>query len=284
MDYYSTLGVSKTASASDIKKAYRKLAMANHPDKGGDSAKFAKITEAYDVLKDPQKRNNYDQFGTADPQQNFNPHTRTYNFNGGMDLNDIFSMFGQGFGMGGPRPQQRQTYKNKDIRLNYSIDFADIFTGKNTTITYNLPQGGHEVLDIRIPPGVKQNDIVKYPGYGDSTMKEFPRGDLIVSIQIKGHPSFNRDGDNIYTKILVDALDLLIGCNKKVNTPEGGSINLKIPNGTNPGTVFSVNGYGAPNVNNKVRGNLFIEVGCTMPKLTEEQIEAIKQLRSNITK
>ena len=127
----------------------------------------------------------------------------------------------------------------------------------------------HEVLDIRIPPGVKQNDVVKYQGYGDKTMKEFPRGDLIVSIQIKGHPSFNRDGDNIYTKVLVDALDLLTGCNKKINTPEGGSINLKIPNGTNPGTVFSVNGYGAPNVNNKIKGNLFIEVGCTMTKLTE---------------
>ena len=77
MDYYSTLGISKTASASDIKKAYRKLAMENHPDKGGDSNKFAKITEAYEVLKDQQKRSNYDQFGTADPQQNFNPHTRT---------------------------------------------------------------------------------------------------------------------------------------------------------------------------------------------------------------
>ena len=71
MDYYSTLGVSKTASASDIKKAYRKLAMANHPDKGGDSAKFAKITEAYDVLKDPQKRNNYDQFLFVPPARRF---------------------------------------------------------------------------------------------------------------------------------------------------------------------------------------------------------------------
>ena len=104
---------------------------------------IAKITEAYEVLKDQQKRSNYDQFGTADPQQNFNPHTRTYSFNGGVDINDIFSMFGQGFGMGGPGRQQRQTYKNKDIRLNYTIDFGDIFTGKNTTITYNLPQGGH---------------------------------------------------------------------------------------------------------------------------------------------
>ena len=87
MDYYSTLGISKTASASDIKKAYRKLAMENHPDKGGDSNKFAKITEAYDVLKDSKKRSNYDQFGTADPQQNFNQQTRTYSFNGGVDIN-----------------------------------------------------------------------------------------------------------------------------------------------------------------------------------------------------
>ncbi len=280
MDYYELLGVSKSASEKDLKSAFKKKAMQYHPDKGGDPDKFKEINEAYQVLSDTQKRQMYDQFGTADPQQvNQN---QTYHFNAG-NMNDMFNqMFGGmgPFGFGGPQRQRT----NKNIRLNYTIDFKNVFTGAGNTITFNLPSGRTEILDVRIPEGVKDGDTIRFQGYGDDSIPNLPRGDLEVSIRVKYPPGWRRDGNNIYTKVNINMLDLLTGTKVDVNTPEGKSISLTIPAGTNPGTTFSINGYGIPVIRTTQRGNLYVEIGCITPKLQDRHIQQIQKIKRDVTK
>ena len=176
-DYYETLGVSRNASEKDLKTAFRKLAAKHHPDAGGDAEKFKEINEAYNTLKDPQKRQMYDQYGTADPQQMGGNPFGNFEFEG--DINDLFgTFFGQGFG----QPRRRQ---NRNISLSYTIDFRDVFNGVGNTISYKLPSGKQEVIDVRIPAGVKNGDSVRVQGYGDDSIQGIPRGDLIIKVRVR---------------------------------------------------------------------------------------------------
>ena len=153
MDYYSILGVSKTASSDELRSAYKKLSMQHHPDRtGGDDSKFKQINEAYSTLKDPQKRNEYD---NPQPQyaQGFGPN----GFGNPSDFQDLFSQFGVNFG----NMQGRQV-RNKDVKITYTIEFADLFTGKAVNIQYDLPSGRMGNLDAAIPPGVKSGDVVRF--------------------------------------------------------------------------------------------------------------------------
>ena len=280
MDYYELLGVTKSSSDKELKTAFKNKAMQYHPDKGGDPEKFKQINEAYQVLSDTQKRQMYDQFGTADPQQVNQNQSQSFHFNSG-NMGDVFEqMFGAGpFGFAQQRPR-----KNKDIRLNYTIDFKDVFTGGGNTITFKLPNGQNEILDVRIPEGMKDGDTLRFTGYGDNSIPNLPRGDLSVVIRVRYPPGWRVDGNNIYTKISVGMLDLLTGTKIDINTPEGKSISLTIPTGTNPGTTFSINGYGIPVMRTKQRGNLYVEIGCQTPKLSEKNLQLIENIKRDITK
>ena len=281
MDYYELLGVSRDASEKELKSAFKKKAMQHHPDKGGNPDTFKQINEAYQTLSDNEKRQMYDQYGTADPQQ-LNQN-QEFHFNTG-NFQDVFSqMFGDqnpfGFGF-----QQRRPQRNKDIRLNYTISLKEAFTGTSTTISYKLPSGKQEILDVKIPAGVDENSQVKFQGYGDNSIQGLPRGDLIVSLRIKMPNNWRRDRQNIWTKINVGLLDLITGTNIQVNTPEDKRINLTIPPGTKPNTTFSVPGHGLPVLRSNNRGALYVEVGAIMPKLSDTQMEIIEQMKRNITK
>ena len=281
MDYYELLGVSRTASEKELKSAFKKKAMQYHPDKGGDPDKFKQLNEAYQTLSDKEKRQMYDQYGTADPQQ-LNQN-QEFHFNSG-NFQDVFSqMFGDqnpfGFGF-----QQRRPQRNKDIRLNYTISLKEAFTGTATTISYKLPSGKQEILEVKIPAGVDENSQVKFQGYGDNSIQGLPRGDLIVSLRIKMPSNWRRDRQNIWTKINVGLLDLITGTNIEVNTPEDKRINLTIPPSTKPNTTFSVPGHGLPVLRSNNRGALYVEVGAIMPKLSDTQMEIIEQMKRNITK
>ena len=281
MDYYELLGVSRDASEKELKSAFKKKAMQHHPDKGGNPDTFKQINEAYQILSDNEKRQMYDQYGTADPQQ-LNQN-QEFHFNSG-NFQDIFGqMFGDqnpfGFGF-----QQRRPQRNKDIRLNYTISLKEVFTGTATTISYKLPSGKQEILDVKIPAGVDENSQVKFQGYGDNSIQGLPRGDLIVSLRIKMPNNWRRDRQNIWTKINVGLLDLITGTNIQVNTPEDKRINLTIPPSTKPNTTFSVPGHGLPVLRSNNRGALYVEVGAIMPKLSDTQMEIIEQMKRNITK
>lgn len=278
MDYYDILGVKRSASADELKTAYKRQAMKNHPDKGGNPEKFKQINEAYQNLSDPQKRQMYDQFGTADPQQagmgsgGFHFHSAGP---GDVDFDDILRHFGFGahFGQGFANQRVR---RNKDIRLNWTIKFEDQFIGKTDTLSYKLLNGKVEVLDVKIPPGIRQGDNIKFQGYGDMSIPDLPRGDLIIKINIQPHPKFRREGNDIYTIQEISAFDLITGIKKEITTPENKKINLTIPAGTGPNTVFNISDHGVPDMNTRRRGNFFVEVKCIIPKLSKEQIDELK--------
>jgi curved DNA-binding protein len=282
-DHYATLGVSKNASEKELKTAFRKLAAKHHPDAGGDENKFKEINEAYNTLKDPKKRQMYDQFGTADPQQaQQNPFsTGNFNFTGNpQDFQDIFgSFFVNGMDTPFGQPRRRQ---NRNISISYSIDFKDVFHGVGNTITYKLPSGKQEVIDVRIPEGVKNGDSVRVQGYGDDSIQGMPRGDLIIKIKVKGLANWRREGDDVYTTEELSVFELILGTQIKLHTPDNRHISINIPAGTNPDTTLSVNGYGTPNVNTGKRGNLYITVKGTTPKLDKNELEEIRKVKNGI--
>ena len=258
-DYYSMLGVSKTASQEEIKKAYRKLAMKHHPDRGGDAAISAKINEAYSVLGDAAKRQQYD-----NPQPSFS-------FGGFSQADSFEDIFAQAFGFG--RARQRAQRKNQDIKISYTLILQECFTGKEISINYSLPSGGKENLSINIPPGVKPNDTIRFQGYGDDSIFGLPRGDLFLQIRVKNDRHWNFVGRNdLETNITISVFDLITGSDLKIDTPEGKTINLKIPQGTASGTAFSVSDHGLPDSRQNARGKLIIKVYGSIPKINDHNI------------
>ena len=281
MDYYSILGVSKNASDKELKQAYKKLSMQHHPDRtGGDDSKFKEINEAYSTLKDSQKRAEYD-----NPQPQYSQGFGPGGFQGVNPgaFQDIFSQFGVNFGnMGG-----RQV-RNKDVKITYTIEFVELFTGKAVNVQYNLPSGRKGNLDAAIPPGVKGGDVVKFAGYGDDSAAHLQRGDLLVHIRVKGHKHWTREGDNIVAVKNVSIFDLMIGTSVEIKTPLGNGYHLKIPRGTKPGTVFSIAGQGIPNSQTNRPGNIHIKIGAVVPEINDEkilnQLKDIKDAIDTITK
>jgi len=265
MDYYKRLGVSKNASSDEIKKAYKKLAMQHHPDKGGDSEMFSQINEAYETLKDPQKRSVYD---NPQPQYQFNTGNMPHGFE------DMFAQFGFG----------RRQVKNKDIRLQVVLEFDEQWTGKPITATYKLMSGRNETVDIRIPPGVSHNETIRYGGLGDDSIPGMPRGNLLIHVQIKAHEYYKRDGDNVIATRQVDVFDLLLGTNLDIQSPTGRQFNLKIPRGTNPGTTFSINGHGIPNVRTGRQGNIYIKVDAKIPVINDAKVlNNLQKIKNRLT-
>ena len=269
MDYYKTLGVSKNASQEEIKRAYRKLAMQHHPDKGGDEKVFQNINEAYDTLKDSAKRQQYDQ-----PQ----PDPRVRVNTGNMD--DVFrSFFGQGFG------QARQMRRNASVSIHVKLTLEDVAKGKDFIGRYILNSGREEVANIRIPPGVEHGTVMRYQGLGDDSIKQMPRGDLHVKITVLKHPHFERDRLHLRTKCSISVLELILGTEVVVEKLTGGPINVKIPSGTNPGTILSIPGYGLPEPNTGRTGNLYLEIKGITPKIDNyEVLEKVREINDEVNR
>ena len=260
MDYYSILGIPRTASPEEIKKAYRKLAMANHPDRtGGDDAKFKQISEAYEILSNSDKRDAYD-----NPQPNFNQQRHGHhNPFGGTPFDHIF---GQGFG------QQRQTPRNRDINLQAKIDLEDVLTGKNLIIQYQLSNGRLETVTVDVPAGAKHGDTIQYEGLGDGGNPRYPRGNLLVRITVGKKKDWERDQDNLIVKKTVNVFDFVLGCVILIKTLDNKHLELKIPKGTKVGTTFNIPRHGVPNMRTGQRGNLYVTVDAIVPIIEDDAL------------
>lgn len=267
MDYYSTLGVAKNASQDEIKRAYRKLAKDHHPDRtGGDDTRFKQINEAYDTLKDPEKRKQYD---NPQPQ-----NTRQYQYNT-QNMNDIFNAF---FG------SKTQMRRNADIGLSVNVDLKDVATGKDIVGRYILNSGREEIATIRIPLGLESGTTLRFRGLGDDTVVNAPRGDLLVKVLINKHPVFERDRLHLRTKCVINVLELILGTEVVVTDLFGKNIIVRIPAGTNPGTILSIAGHGLPDPSGRRNGNLYLEVKGKTPKIEDLELkEKVKTLYDEIS-
>lgn len=263
-DHYATLGVSKTATPDEIKRAFRKLASQHHPDKGGDTAKFQQIQAAYDTLGDPNKRAAYDNpspFGQQGPGPGFH-----FNFGGpgGFNFNDMFEMFGQ---RGGPNQEyQRRTH----ARMSLWIRLSDVATGGSRPVALSTPQGTNTV-EIDIPLGINDGDNVQYQGIA-------PGGqDLVIQFRVHPDPQWQRNDLNLITEKEVSVWDLILGAEITVKNVLGHELVAQIPPRTQPRTLLRLKGQGLRNRTGQV-GDILLRVNVVIPnQIDPELIDAIKK-------
>jgi curved DNA-binding protein len=267
-DYYSILGVDRTASAEDIKKAYRRMANQHHPDKGGDTQKFQQIEEAYRILSDNTQRSQYDNpnpfYGGAGGAQGYhNP------------FEDIFRHFG-GFGdIFGNRQHQP---RNRIINLQTAITLEEAFFGKDMVANIMLPSGRDQMLNIKIPAGIQDGTTLRLSGLGDDTYPNMPRGDIHLTIQIHPHNIFQRQGDDLLQTFSITVWEALLGETVRVKTIDDRMFEVKIPEGSQQDQILNVPDCGMPNINSGQRGRLLLKLKIVIPSnLTDKQKSLIKQ-------
>lgn len=287
-DYYEVLGISKGASADEIKKAFRKKAVELHPDRGGDEEKFKEVNEAYEVLSNDQKRQAYDQFGHAagaDQAGGGNPFAgggnpfagaqgfegMEFDFGGG-GLNDIFDMFFTG-----------QRNRTRNVEISITIEFEEAVKGTTKTISLRVADsknGGrkNEEVKIKIPAGIDDGQSIKMTGKGEINQNG-DRGDLYVHIRVRPSREFRREGSNIITELDVDFVDAALGTEQDVKTLDG-SFTIKIPAGTQPGKILKMSGKGMPVLGTTRHGDHLIIVNIVIPKkLSSKQKKALEEYK-----
>ena len=270
MDYYSVLGVRRGASDDEIKKAYRKLAMQHHPDRGGDEKKFKEISTAYDILSDPQKRQMFDA-GVDPNNQNTGGFYRQGPFEfhmGGMPpgMDDIFSTFGFGNGFARQR-------KNKNISINVEVTLQDVLKGKDIDAEITLPSGQKKMINISVPPGIEHGQQIKYQGMGDNTISSIRAGDLIVNIFLINSTEFRREGTSLILERKISAWDAILGT----------TLDISIPAGTQPETVLRITGEGLPDMRTRIKGNLLLRVKVDIPRnLNQTEKSLVEKLKNGI--
>jgi DnaJ-class molecular chaperone len=278
-DYYGVLGVSKSASAEEIRKAYKKIARESHPDaKPGDKAaaeRFKQAAEAYEVLGDADKRKKYDQFGDAykyagqgGPQPG--------GFRGGQpggagpggfdfDLGDLFGGGGVDLGdLFGGRGRKARASRGSDLQTEIVVPFNVAALGGTQDLT--LAAGSsQETLSVKIPAGLKDGGVVRLRGQGQAGVNGGQPGDLLITVRVAHHPYFRRDGDDLLVEVPVTFSEAALGAKVDVPTLSEGLVTLKIPAGTSSGTRLRMKGKGIANPKAKTTGDEYVVVKIISP-------------------
>lgn len=289
-DLYSVLGVAKSASADEITKAYRKLAKKLHPDLNpGDTAaeeKFKEISHAYSILNDEEKRGQYDR-GEIDASGQERPEARYYReYAGGPggtryrssagyeDMGDFSDLFGDLFGGGagmhgagthgrGQRGGARFSMPGQDAQYHLDIPFLDAVNGTKTRIT--LPDGS--TLDVTIPPGVNEGQVLRLKGKGHPGLGEGPPGDALVEVGVRPHPVFKRDGGNIVVELPISLDEAVLG--GKVEVPTiSGKVAMTVPPGATSGQTLRLKGRGV-----KGKGDQLVKLNVAMPETIDDDLK-----------
>jgi curved DNA-binding protein len=286
-NYYDILGVNEQSTSADITKAFKDLAKQHHPDRGGTQEKFQEINEAHDTLKSSQKRHDYDSMrkfggGTGGAQHPF--------FNEDI-FGDIFSGFGQGgdmdfngkFNFTGRNGDQR-TFRNvrqgnRSVNVRMAISIKEAMTSDEKTISYKLPSGREEFATVKIPAGVQHGVTFKYTGMGDDSIKNVPRGDLMVQMSVLDSDGYTRKGNDLHTDKTIDCFQAVRGHKIQLKTLEDSVITVNVPSGTQPGTLLMVRSKGMPiHKTIGIRGNLYVKIHVLIPQLSAADLKKIKDL------
>lgn len=314
MEYYKTLGVEKSASADQIKKAYRKLALKYHPDKNPDDKEaeetFKKISEAYAVLSDAKKRQEYDTYGSAGFQQRYSREDIFKGFDlndilkqfgvggqggrggfkgfssgggsgfggfsgGGSPFGDMFGQGGGGCGGGGCRPQPM---KGHDLTYELSVSLEDVLHGteKNINLRHN---GTPQNISVKVPKGIEAGKRLRLSGKGAPSDTGGPPGDLYLKVSIQPHEFFTRDGDNLLMEKKIPFSDACLGTSVEIASLDGKKFKIKVPAGVQQDAKLRIPGHGLPAGPIGDRGNIYVKVLVQIPKeLNEEQQESVQKL------
>ncbi|MCI8329277.1 MAG: molecular chaperone DnaJ [Oscillibacter sp.] len=347
-DYYEVLGVGKGATDEEIKKAYRKLAKANHPDLNpGDAAaeaRFKEINEAYEVLSDAGKKARYDQFGHAGIDPNFGAGG---GFDGGFDFGDLGDLFGSFFGGfgGGRRANPNAPQRGESIRMSLTISFEEAAFGCEKSVTVEraeacptcqgtgcapgtapevcsechgtgtvqvrrqTPMGifattsacprcggrgkiiqqpckdcrgagtvrGRKTIQASIPAGIDNGQTISIRGQGSAGKNGGPAGDLLITIAVRPHELFRREGTSVLLKVPVTFTQAVLGAELEIPTIDG-NVKYDLPEGTQSGATFRLKGKGIPSINGRGRGDQYVTVYIETPKgLNREQKDALKK-------
>jgi curved DNA-binding protein len=290
-DYYATLGVARDASADDIKRAYRKLARKTHPDlnKGPDAeARFKEVGEAYEVLKDAEKRAAYDDAGRrwqgrAEPPPDW---ASGYEFRGepGADSGNYSDFFEALFGRRAAHaPHRRAAARGEDHHARVLIDLVDTYRGARRSLRLHVPgvdaQGRMHVvertLDVSIPAGVREGQQLRLAGQGMPGSEGAPAGDLYLEIAFAPHPLYRVDGRDVHLDLPLAPWEAALGASVSVPTPDG-TVQLQVPAGSAAGRKLRLRGKGIPG---PTPGDLYVELRIAMPaEATPEQQQAWRDL------
>jgi curved DNA-binding protein len=300
-DLYGALGVSKTADADSIKKAYRKLAKELHPDKNPGNkaaeARFKKVNHAFEVLSDPKKRQLYDEFGEDALREGFDPErVRAYSQwqqqqqgrggpgsprgGGGVRLEDLFGGAGGGGGADGigdmfgdllgRSARRRGPMPGPDYQSSVTIDFASAVRGATLELR---PHGSDSPVTVRIPAGAAEGSRVRIPGHGGPSPNGGPAGDLLLDIHVTPHPWFRREGDDLHLDVPITVAEAYRGAKVKVPTITG-SVTLKVPALTQSGHVVRLGGKGVAR-KGQPAGDLYVHFMVHVPSDASPEVAAL---------
>ena len=295
-DYYKILGVDKKASDGEIKKAYRKLAMKYHPDHSkGDKAaeeKFKAISEAYAVLSDKEKRQQYDTFGSTDFHQRYSQEDIFKNF----DFGNIFREFGFGgmnfssggrggtrFSFGGGDPfgnmgRRQAQGKGADLVYELPLTYGEIATGASKTISFQH-KGRSESISVKIPRGMIAGKKLRIAGKGEPSQFGGPPGDLFIQAKTSTDPVFTSKEYDLFIDRQIKLSESLLGTIVFIPTLDGKELSLKIPPGTKHKTKMRLTGRGLPHMKGSGKGDLYVSIHVVTPKsLTDEQMDLVRKL------
>lgn len=304
-DYYKILGISKTSSPEEIKKAYRKLAMKYHPDRNkgnkGAEERFKDISEAYAVLSDTEKRKQYDMFGSEGFQNRFSQEDifrdfdfgnifKEFGFGGSGRGQNIFSHIFSGPGQthfkgeGSPFNSpfgnfsgQGRRMKGQDLVYELSITLEEAFEKTDKIISYQPAGSQLDKVSVKIPQGVSTGKKLRLQGKGKPGLNGGPPGDLFIQVRVLDHPVFQREADDLLITREIKFTEATLGTEIEVMTIDKKKLRLKIPPGTQNNARFRLKGYGMPHMKGKGRGDAFVIINISVPKKLSKKQKSIME-------